>query len=535
MDRAWVGLKKIFRKWIKENKNVLLIAFIAGFFSHIYGITNMLGGDDRILNYYTGRSTIGLALQRANTGRWLATIVELGLGWYKSPVVTGFFTIIIMAISAVIFSEIFDIKDDKKRSLVAIMFEVFPAVCVFITLAPDTFSYGVSFLVCNIAMYLLVKRPPKTKNVICNIIVLFIGLSLFLPNISVILIAMIYYVLYQILIEQKASDIIVTFIKRSIVVILISAILYYTANIVIINAMHIELSDYQGASDAITGKFINNILTGALFSLFKTWKHSYEWMYMIPQLKFTLIVSYIIVALSIIYLWINNKIYKKMKSTIIMLICIVFIPFSLSPMSLISYSFRYRAQHCLGWLVLLTGTIIFGSHLIHVCRKGGVIRLLIIINLSLQVYGFFLFDQVEYYNMSYVWEKDKTFCTRILCRLDNMKEFDYDKAVYFLDTYDLNYEDSNTILAYDWNLYMNITNSTTNLTGGNTSYKAHIKNFEGVILKDPSQETIDKINNSELVLLSESLSEGEFEIVQFDADTFVILVHHTASPSWEFS
>ncbi|WP_248405332.1 hypothetical protein [Butyrivibrio fibrisolvens] len=311
--------------------------------------------------------------------------------------------------------------------------------------------------------------------------------------------------------------------------------MYYLANIVIISVWHIELSDYQGASDAITGKFVDNILIGALYSLFKTWKHSYEWMYMLPQLKITLIVSYIVIGFSVVYLWIKNRIHKRIQITIIILVCIICIPFALSPMPLISWSFKCRAQHCMGWVILLTGTIVFGSQLIHMCSRGAFIRMIIVINLSLQVYGFFLYDQVEYYNMSYVWEKDKTFCTRILCRLDSMEEFDYDKSVYFLDTYDLDYENSNTILAYDWNLYMNITNSTTNLTGGNTSYKAHIKNFEGVVLKDPSQETIDKINNSELVLLSEKLDEGEFEIVQFDTDTFVILVHHTASPSWEFS
>ncbi|WP_248405331.1 glucosyltransferase domain-containing protein [Butyrivibrio fibrisolvens] len=210
MDRAWINLKNVLAKWIKDNKNVLLIALIAGFVCHIYGITNMLGGDDRILNYYTGKPTIEQALQRANSGRWLASIVELGLGWYKSPVVTGFLTIIIMAFSAIFYSEIFGIKDDLKRSLVAIVFEVFPAVCVFITLAPDTFSYGVSFLACNLAMYLLVKSS-KMKTIICAIGVLFLGLSLWLPNISAVLMTLIYYVLYQILIEQKESGMIAFF------------------------------------------------------------------------------------------------------------------------------------------------------------------------------------------------------------------------------------------------------------------------------------------------------------------------------------
>jgi len=529
------NVKNQIRGWKDKYQKETVIILIIGFLTHIYGMTNMLGGDDRILNYYNGPGTVQKALQRASTGRWLAALVELLMGWFKSPVVTGIFTITLMAMAAIIFCEIFDIRNRYLQIAVGSMFEAFPAVCVFITLAPDTFAYGVSFFLCIAAMYVLVKYHDRNRFVF-SVLIMWMSLSMFMPNISCLLIMMIFYLFYEILILKSSKSDIAEFIKKCVGMIAVSGFFYYIGCVLIMKIMNVRPDDYQGASDAMSGVFLKTFYLNIPYSLFKTWKHSYEWMFMIPQFKFTLILSYITISISWIYLWIKRDIYRSKKRTLLLLIAAMLIPFALSPMSLISYAFRYRAQHCMGYAVFLLGVVIFGKYLKDELKCRTFVKTLIAVTLTLEIYAFFLFDQVEYYNMSYVWERDKTMCTRILCSLDQTDGFEYSDPVYFLDTVDLNYDESNSVLHYDWNLFQTISNSTTNITGGDTSYKSHIQSFEGVSLSTPTQDIIDRINNSELVDISKSLKNGDFKIVKFEeTNTYVIIVHHTASPSWEFS
>ena len=517
------------RKFCRKTKNYFFIALIIGIITHIYGLTNMLESEDYLFTNVT-RSTMLSSFYAADSGRWLSGIINLLMGWYRSRVTEGVLAIIVIAFSAIIFIEIFDVRSRFVRVCIVVLFEVFSSMCALIIMLP----YAVSFLLTVCSMYVLVKKNTW-KGFAAASTLAWLAWSIFVPNVSSLFLMLAFYLIYEILVIQADHREINEFVLKGIMVIGVSGGVFYCVNLLIQRVMNIRATSYQGAADAMTGGFRQHFGYNILMCLFKTWKLSYEWMNMLPQLKFTLLISYAIIVISIFYFWIKRKVYRNFNYTALLIIVGILIPFSLSCISLISYEFKYRPQHCMGYLILLSGALIFGEHFIETVKHQKTVFLIIALSTILQLYGFFVYDNIEYYNMSYVADTDRALCIRIVSALDQTDGFSYDKPVYFLDSYDLEYQKANTLLAADWNLYQNIWNSTTNLTGGDASYKTHIKVFEGVTLVSPSKEMIDEISSSPMAQESQKMKSGEFKIEEYkDTGVYVIVLHHTASPSWEF-
>ena len=517
-----------FRNFWKEYIKVFLVGIFAGILTHIYGLTNMLESEDYLFNN-TSRSTVLGSLSGSESGRWLCGIINLTMGWYRSRVVEGILTILVIALAAVLLIDIFEIKSKAVRISLIILFETFSSMCALTTMFP----YAFSFLLTVYAMYLVVKNT--WQGLLGAVIVAWLAWSIFVPNVSSLFMMLIFYLIYMILIKQSENKLLRGYIKNGIMLVAFSGLVFYLVNLFIQKMVSVPTTSYQGAAEAVSGGYTRHFDQNILMSLFKTWKLSYEWMNMLPQLKFTLFISYAVLIVSIFYFWIIRKVYRNIIRTSLLILVGILIPFSLSCISLISYEFKYRPQHCMGYLILLSGALIFGEHFIETVKHQKTVFLIIALSTILQLYGFFVYDNIEYYNMSYVADTDRALCIRIVSALDQTDGFSYDKPVYFLDSYDLEYQKANTLLAADWNLYQNIWNSTTNLTGGDASYKTHIKVFEGVTLVSPSKEMIDEISSSPMAQESQKMKSGEFKIEEYkDTGVYVIVLHHTASPSWEF-
>lgn len=525
----------------RNQKKVFAVSCLMGVLTHLYALTNMLGNDDSVFNYYLGIETVQGALYRANTGRWLAGITELTQSWFKTPVVAGISAIFFIALMAVLLVDLFEIKSLCISLIVAAILETFPSFVGYVSLAPDTGAYPISAFLAIFAVWLLIKR----KKFMASVIALWLSLSMFMANISCALVCLAYYGIWMLVCKKSYNMKDILFLaKKSVQMVIFAGVLFWGGSTILIKLLKIPMSDYQGASSAISGTFIFQFGHGILLMLFKTFKLSYSWMEIVPEFRFTVVISYSVIAVSVIYLLYANEIYKNLKKMSMIFALTLFLPLALCPMSLISWEFKYRSQHRMGWAILLAGTMFFTEKAIQIfyeknrekIKVAKIILCIVIADTIMMGYGFFLFDNISYYSQQYVMERDHTLCTRILTSLDNRKDFDYEKPVYFLNISSTDYSASNSPLVHDWKLYQNVVqDSTTNLVGGNVSFKAYIKHYKGVDLHEPSNAVVTKIKESKLEYSYSGLKDGEFAIIPFDnGKVYVVIVKTINSPSFEF-
>lgn len=116
--------KEIKASW----KYTFLVTFIIGMLVHIYKFTNTLINHDGVYNYYSDQNILG-------SGRWFLSIACGFSSYFDLPWINGLFSIIFIALTAVVIVDIFEIKNRFLMLLVGALLVTFPGTT-------ETFYFG---------------------------------------------------------------------------------------------------------------------------------------------------------------------------------------------------------------------------------------------------------------------------------------------------------------------------------------------------------------------------------------------------------
>ena len=123
-DYSFLPKINIKKKWLIA----FFSAFVAGFFTHIYALTNMLADCDSILENAKQPKNIWLvSLKGATTGRWLVGIPDYIVSWFRTPVTAGLIILVLMGMTAVLTVEFLEIESRAGMILTGAMIGVSPS------------------------------------------------------------------------------------------------------------------------------------------------------------------------------------------------------------------------------------------------------------------------------------------------------------------------------------------------------------------------------------------------------------------------
>lgn len=532
-------IEKSLYKQIKlstQQKKAMISASICGFITHLYFMCNMLFNDDTVSAYYGLVNPYAFPFAGASSGRWLMRIANYPTTWFRPPFFGGVIIILIMAILAAILVDIMKIKSDICSVLCGALLVVFPSVLAFMSLWD--IGYALSVLLPVIAIY----NVEKGNNVIISVLLCGLGLSIMPVNMMSVMVLNIYIVIVKVLSQEdlKFKNVWKPLVKQMLVILGGMAIVYLGIFIAThMNMVSSELATYQGGDEAITGKWIDNLIPNIGIAISKTRKFRISTMQMIPQLKFTFRICYAIQIVSVLVLLIKNKVYRKIEKLVVLILCLISLPIALSAISVVSSQFQYSWQHRMQWVFVLCGAFMLGERMIEALweengkRKAicHVIYYLISVNMCLMVFGFALTDNIVYRAKHYVVEMDTALCTRIAAVLDSDKEFSYaDNPVYIMNLTEIAYADnSRSPLKVEPDLYYTITSDLdTNLwCYSEASIRAHLGLYEGVNIKAPEASVLKRIGEKwgDIEAEHADMKNGEFDVFRFeDTDTYIVVV-----------
>ena len=345
------------------------------------------------------------------------------------------------------------------------------------------------------------------------------------------------------------------------IVVLAGAFLLISSRL-LMNIYQVEKTGYQGAEDAMSGAFAFSIVSNYLHAIVKMgiiglWK-----IQIIPVFRITYYVVYLVILICVTVLYLQKrKTLEKGKSSVFLvlelLLWAALMPVAICTMSILSYGFMYRGQHRMSLMLMIAGSVPLMERVLtadfrsdqenvqeeqapqkaacassKACRSCRLLYCVEILALGCMIYGSFLFDNVGYANQHHVMEQDRSLCTRILSVLDQTEGFTYDQPVYFLNILSWDESESVSYLQYDPELYSVIWPvATTDLYAyGDTSFRTHMRSYEGIVLTQPTEETIREIEDSNLAEEYADLQSGDFRIVEQDG-TWVVVVKTVGAPN----
>ncbi len=526
----------------KQQKCAAIGAIIAGIMAHLYGMVNMLFNDDSISAFYGAMASepydLGLLFANAINGKWFTGVANVITSWFRPPYMCGIIILLYAVVMAILLVKLLDINSVAGSVLIGALVASFPAVLGFINLW-DT-GQMLSVLLCVISVYLVEFR----NRVVLPAIILGMGLGIVPVNISVVIVLYIYLMIRRLMsYEMISQKTFLGFPVKCVFMAVLGIFFLYLSILIIPKIMgysDTSFTSYQGGADAITGKWLSNLGENLLSAFSKTRKLRIASMQLVPQLKVTLRICYAMQVVSVSFLFISRKIYRNPIKSLFAFLCIGFLPFGISAISIVSPEFNYSLHHQMVWAILIGATwmlveeAIVQANYLEFRNKEYICRVLFVLlcaNFALLDYGFILTDNIVYRAQHYVTEKDTALMIRVLSGLDSIDEFDYEtNPVYIMNLQDVAYDyNTRSPLANEAELYRTITTDIdTNLwCYGGRSAKAHMSLYEGIDIKDPDDDVSERIMNQKIDIWNEhmDMQYGDYDIFRFeDTDTYVVVI-----------
>ena len=528
---------KIKKYLTRERINIFVVGIISGLIAHIYYMVNRIASDDMAVIGYSEDpyNVIEYVIRGSATGRWLGSVVDLVMTWYRSFYVAGWITIVLMALISLFLISCFNIKSKTGMVLTTVLIEISPVTQGYVVLGE--ISYVIASLFAVISAWLIIKRRGVLSTWIRSFVFLGLALVIMPTNMSCMITTILLWAISELAYskENSADDIMKLIIKAFVVLVMAGAFLLLSSAL-IMKIGNVSSTGYQGAEQAVSGSFLTQLPLN-LFQVYKKFIVQGLWkIQIVPVLRITYYLAYIIELILVFVLWSQSKkdnVSSSGKRAVLIGIGLILVPVAVCTITVISYGFMYRGQHRFPLMILIIGGImltekvsmLYGSAIKQKSKKIWNVCIIAIINSVLMIYGFFLYDNIGYQMQHYVMEHDSALCIRILSALDANEDFEYSDPIYFLNITTWDENEAVTDAKYEPELYSVIWPVvTTNLyCYGDISIRRHMTNYEGVDFISPSEEIQNEIEDSALVEQYDDLKAWDFAITTYKGVTVVVV------------
>ncbi len=244
--------------WKDRRKAVFWLTMIYGFVAHGFRLANKFYCDDSWNYMWTISRGWTVAI-----GRFFLPFVEVFRGKYETTWVIGVFSILCIALAAVLIVELFDIKGNVGQALTAAILVVNPAVT-------GTFAYmytadGYFFgMMCSVLSAYLVIRSKGRKGIAGGAAALFVTMGLYQAYISVTILLLMLWLLLMLIDPAKKAKELLTTAGRFLGMGVAAMAAYLIGMNVAWKIDDTQMADYMGMSDA--GGYSVQRLLGAVKS-----------------------------------------------------------------------------------------------------------------------------------------------------------------------------------------------------------------------------------------------------------------------------
>ena len=255
-----------FSTWFDSRKKLaFLVALLAGIVTHITMITETILSQDGLWNsieYFRP------GLWEATLGRWGIALIERLNNFIAIPTVATISCILAIAITAVLIVDLFDLKNKLYIILTSLILVVTPTLTVTLLYVYTSFAYCFNFLLSTLVIWFLYKFKYKKIGFCLSTLCFMFSLSIYQSYIGVSIGLCAMLSIIDLLKGNKALKEIFINIGKTVIVVLLGAILYYLTTMVVLNVLELEIATYKGAQNIS----LIGMLTGLKTTLIQAYK-----------------------------------------------------------------------------------------------------------------------------------------------------------------------------------------------------------------------------------------------------------------------
>lgn len=240
------NLVEFYRSKIKHKWKIgFYSTFILGMIVHIYKFTNTLPNRDSLFNYYSSQNM-------TESGRWFLSFACGLSSYFDLPWITGLFSILFIAVTAVIIVEIFEIENPVLICLCGALLVTFPAVTVTFQFGFTSDGYMLAMLLSALAAYFMTRidRESKLSYVIATIC-LCLSCGIYQAYVSFALILSICCMIFYLIDEKYDTKSILLWCAKQLGVYVSALVAYWVIWKLALYIQKIPATDYQGI-DAVS-------------------------------------------------------------------------------------------------------------------------------------------------------------------------------------------------------------------------------------------------------------------------------------------
>lgn len=488
-----------FLKWFDKNKRLaFLLAIFVGIVTHITMITETIMSQDGLWNsieyFRPGEWEISL-------GRWGIEIVERLNQFIAIPTVSTISCIIVMAITAVILVDIFELKSKISVAITSVVLVVTPTLTATVLYIYTSFAYCFNFFISSLAIWFLYKLKNRKIGFLLATLCLVFSLSIYQSYIGVTIGLCIMISIIDLVKNKKDLKEVLLNILKTAIAVIIAGILYYIITQIILKVLGIGISEYKNAQNV---SFLGIIL-GLKDTIIQTYKDFFTFFFrneIVYNTNYRREIFYGIFFLLFAISTIISLIFleeKDIKKKLIKITCIVLLlillPIALNIIDIIIVGNEMYALTAVQMILMFPFifTIFENTNKFVIIRWLGILSCLVILG------TYYIADNTSYAALKLTYNQAYSTTMRIMDRIENTPGYTRDLPILFGGIVgNNNYPRTSTLYNYTIGSIVNNTTFHGSYGGAIGTWVKFIKIFYGLDIKTCTPEEFSSIVNGEI-------------------------------------
>lgn len=219
-------------------KTVSVSVFVCGLLAHAYAFFNYIPNWDSVISYYSDQNTIAL-------GRCFLTLACGISSFYDLSWVNGCLSLCYLTVTAILISELLQIRKKSTLILLSALLVTFPAVTSTFGYLYTADGYMLAMLCMTLAIYLTLKYR---FGFVPGALLLMFGFGCYQAYITFAAMLVIVYSLDELLYRDTPLASLARNWLRALACAVFGYVLYAVVNRILLSVQHVSLADYQGIS-----------------------------------------------------------------------------------------------------------------------------------------------------------------------------------------------------------------------------------------------------------------------------------------------
>lgn len=467
---------------VKQNKlwrYTFFTAIILGLCTHLPIMLSDIPNHDGLASiYFDQNMTV--------SGRWFLSVACGFSSYYSLPWIIGLLAILILAVTAVLLTEVLEIEKVSGGVMIAGLLVTFPVLTSTFAYVFTMDGYMLAVLLSVLAVYLVDKG--KAGFVFWGGLALALSMGIYQAYLPITILLCLYKVVLVLLkddIRKEKIKSIINYLCMGV----IGVALYYIIMKVMLLIQKTELGAYQGGSEGV-GFFLTSIV-----DLYKDFVEFVLKGKVIANNVFSIVAFCVLAglfAIALVQLCRKKKLYKSVWFYAITLLLMVVIPAVTNVILLILPNISYHTLMRYQYVVFLMVMIAFIQRYLEV--KNEIASVILSIVAIVMIFNYVVTDNIAYSNLEKKYEKTYAYCVRLADRMEQTEGYYQGIPIAMIGVVSDKEYPVTDVTGDVTSKLLGITGDTLLYTGEN--YKAFFQNYLGITINLIPIENMAEIYNS---------------------------------------